>query len=196
MSVRECNPQAARMGGGPAAAAVLHHPPRGHAGGPGLDRRVRSHGRGVAALGHRLGHGRAPSRRSKRVPDGRVRDDVGVLCAELAEDLLAHLRVHNWTYDPVEQRRRARRAASGVAAERPARRDAAPPQLHVLADEVRRREPGDPSRARPVGRVDVPRHLAPRQPARRKRQPGSRPRRTCFRRRTLAPRTSATSSRG
>ena len=35
------------------------------------------------------------------VPDGRVRDDVSVMCAEFAEDLLAHLRVHNWTYDPV-----------------------------------------------------------------------------------------------
>lgn len=37
------------------------------------------------------------------VPDGRVRDDVAVLCAEFAEDLLEHLRVHNWTYDPVDQ---------------------------------------------------------------------------------------------
>lgn len=36
------------------------------------------------------------------VPDGRVRDDVSVLCAGFAEDLLAHLRVHNWTYDPVD----------------------------------------------------------------------------------------------
>jgi hypothetical protein len=36
------------------------------------------------------------------VPDGRVRDDVAVLCAQFAEDLLEHLRVHNWTYDPVE----------------------------------------------------------------------------------------------
>jgi hypothetical protein len=37
------------------------------------------------------------------VPDGRVRDDVAVLCADFAEDLLAHMRVHNWTYDPVGQ---------------------------------------------------------------------------------------------
>ncbi len=37
------------------------------------------------------------------VPDGRVRDDVAVLCAEFAEDLLAHMRVHNWTYDPAQQ---------------------------------------------------------------------------------------------
>ncbi|MFF0945021.1 hypothetical protein ACFYE2_12465 [Kocuria sp. CPCC 205300] len=37
------------------------------------------------------------------VPDGRVRDDVAVLCADFAEDLLEHLRVHNWTYDPVDQ---------------------------------------------------------------------------------------------
>ncbi len=35
------------------------------------------------------------------VPDGRVRDDVAVLCARFAEDLLTHLRVHNWTYDPI-----------------------------------------------------------------------------------------------
>ena len=35
------------------------------------------------------------------VPDGRVRDDVAILCADFAEDVLAHLRVHNWTYDPV-----------------------------------------------------------------------------------------------
>ncbi|KLN34188.1 hypothetical protein FB00_13500 [Cellulosimicrobium funkei] len=38
------------------------------------------------------------------VPDGRVRDDVAVLCAAFAEDLLAHMRVHNWTYDPVDER--------------------------------------------------------------------------------------------
>lgn len=37
------------------------------------------------------------------VPDGRVRDDVAELCAEFAEELLAHLRVHNWTYDPAQQ---------------------------------------------------------------------------------------------
>lgn len=39
--------------------------------------------------------------RIENVSDGRVRDDVAVLCADFAEDLLAHLRVHNWTYDPV-----------------------------------------------------------------------------------------------
>jgi len=38
------------------------------------------------------------------VPDGRVRDDVSSLCAEFAEDLLDHLRVHNWTYDPAGQK--------------------------------------------------------------------------------------------
>lgn len=38
------------------------------------------------------------------VPDGRVRDDVAEMCAEMAEDLLDHLRVHNWTYDPVDQK--------------------------------------------------------------------------------------------
>ncbi len=37
------------------------------------------------------------------VPDGRVRDDVSVLCAEFGEALLEHMRVHNWTYDPVDQ---------------------------------------------------------------------------------------------
>lgn len=37
------------------------------------------------------------------VPDGRVRDDVAQICASFAEDLLAHLRVHNWTFDPVDQ---------------------------------------------------------------------------------------------
>lgn len=37
------------------------------------------------------------------VPDGRVRDDVSVLCAEFAEALLDHMRVHNWTYDPVDR---------------------------------------------------------------------------------------------
>lgn len=41
--------------------------------------------------------------RTISVPDGRVRDDVAALCADFAEDLLAHLRVHNWTYDPVGQ---------------------------------------------------------------------------------------------
>ena len=39
--------------------------------------------------------------RVENVPDGRVRDDVAVLCADFAEDLLAHMRVHNWTYDPI-----------------------------------------------------------------------------------------------
>ena len=39
--------------------------------------------------------------RVENVPDGRVRDDVAGLCADFAEDLLAHMRVHNWTYDPV-----------------------------------------------------------------------------------------------
>ena len=38
------------------------------------------------------------------VPDGRVRDDVAALCAEFAEDLLEHMRVHNWTFDPVPQK--------------------------------------------------------------------------------------------
>lgn len=42
--------------------------------------------------------------RIRSVPDGRVRDDVAVLCAEFAEDLLAHLRVHNWTFDPAPQK--------------------------------------------------------------------------------------------
>lgn len=37
------------------------------------------------------------------VPDGRVRDDVAVMCADFAEDLLEHLRVHNWTYSPLPQ---------------------------------------------------------------------------------------------
>lgn len=41
--------------------------------------------------------------RIESVPDGRVRDDVAVLCAAFAEDLLEHLRVHNWTFDPVAQ---------------------------------------------------------------------------------------------
>ena len=41
--------------------------------------------------------------RIESVPDGRVRDDVGVLCATFGEDLLEHLRVHNWTFDPVPQ---------------------------------------------------------------------------------------------
>ncbi|MGY1592258.1 hypothetical protein ACI79D_09810 [Geodermatophilus sp. SYSU D00708] len=40
----------------------------------------------------------------KSVPDGRVRDDVAVLCVTFAEDLLEHLRVHNWTFDPVPQK--------------------------------------------------------------------------------------------
>lgn len=41
--------------------------------------------------------------RVESAPDGRVRDDVAIVCADFAEDLLAHLRVHNWTYDPVDQ---------------------------------------------------------------------------------------------
>ncbi|HET8559494.1 MAG TPA: hypothetical protein VFL69_03160, partial [Marmoricola sp.] len=42
--------------------------------------------------------------RIESVPDGRVRDDVAVLCATFAEDLLEHLRVHNWTFDPAPQK--------------------------------------------------------------------------------------------
>lgn len=45
--------------------------------------------------------GAEPTIRS--VPDGRVRDDVGVLCADFAEDLLEHMRVHNFTYDPAPE---------------------------------------------------------------------------------------------
>lgn len=41
--------------------------------------------------------------RIESVPDGRVRDDVAALCAAFAEDLLEHMRVHNWTFDPVPQ---------------------------------------------------------------------------------------------
>lgn len=41
--------------------------------------------------------------RVESAPDGRVRDDVAILCANFAEDLLDHFRVHNWTYDPVGQ---------------------------------------------------------------------------------------------
>lgn len=40
----------------------------------------------------------------RSVPDGRVRDDVAELAAEFAEDLLEHLRVHNWTFDPAPQK--------------------------------------------------------------------------------------------
>jgi len=43
------------------------------------------------------------------IPDGRVRDDVSDLCAQFAEDLLDHLRVHNWTYDPAGQKEDASR---------------------------------------------------------------------------------------
>ena len=39
----------------------------------------------------------------RSVPDGRVRDDVADLCAEFAEALLGHMRVHNWTYDPIDE---------------------------------------------------------------------------------------------
>lgn len=42
--------------------------------------------------------------RIESVPDGRVRDDVAGLSATFAEDLLEHLRVHNWTFDPVPQK--------------------------------------------------------------------------------------------
>jgi hypothetical protein len=42
--------------------------------------------------------------RIESVPDGRVRDDVADLAATFAEDLLEHLRVHNWTFDPVPQK--------------------------------------------------------------------------------------------
>lgn len=45
--------------------------------------------------------GTEPTVRS--VPDGRMRDDVGVLCADFAEDLLEHMRVHNYTYDPAPE---------------------------------------------------------------------------------------------
>ncbi|OBK86357.1 hypothetical protein [Mycolicibacter sinensis] len=42
--------------------------------------------------------------RIESVPDGRVRDDVAMLCVAFAEDLLEHLRVHNWTFDPVPEK--------------------------------------------------------------------------------------------
>lgn len=34
------------------------------------------------------------------VPDGRIRDDVSTLVANFGEELLAHMQVHNWSYDP------------------------------------------------------------------------------------------------
>lgn len=40
----------------------------------------------------------------RSVPDSRVRDDVAVLVAEFAEELLSHLRVHNWTFDPAPEK--------------------------------------------------------------------------------------------
>jgi hypothetical protein len=40
----------------------------------------------------------------KSASDGRVRDDVAALAATFAEDLLEHLRVHNWTFDPAPQK--------------------------------------------------------------------------------------------
>jgi len=49
--------------------------------------------------------GSEPTVRS--VPDGRVRDDVAVLSVAFAEDLLAHMRVHNWTFDPAPDPRHA-----------------------------------------------------------------------------------------
>lgn len=42
--------------------------------------------------------------RIESVPDARVRDEVAVQCADFAEDLLEHLRVHNWTFDPVPEK--------------------------------------------------------------------------------------------
>lgn len=42
--------------------------------------------------------------RIETVPDGRIRDDVSLLCASFAEDLLEHLRVHNWTFNPAPQK--------------------------------------------------------------------------------------------
>ena len=42
--------------------------------------------------------------RIESAPDGRIRDDVSVLCATFAEDLLEHMRVHNWTFDPAPQK--------------------------------------------------------------------------------------------
>jgi hypothetical protein len=42
--------------------------------------------------------------RIESVPDGRVRDDVAILCAAFAEALLEHLGVHNWTFSPVSQK--------------------------------------------------------------------------------------------
>jgi hypothetical protein len=38
------------------------------------------------------------------VPDGRIRDDVADLCADFAEALLGHMRVHNWTYEPIDEK--------------------------------------------------------------------------------------------
>ena len=40
----------------------------------------------------------------RSVPDGRMRDDVAELAALFAEDLLEHMRVHNWTFDPAPEK--------------------------------------------------------------------------------------------
>jgi hypothetical protein len=40
----------------------------------------------------------------RSVPDGRMRDDVAVLASAFAEDLLEHMRVHNWTFNPAPEK--------------------------------------------------------------------------------------------
>ena len=42
--------------------------------------------------------------RIESVADGRVRDDVAAICADFGEDLLEHLRVQNWSYDPIPKK--------------------------------------------------------------------------------------------
>ena len=116
MSVRTRDrPQAAGVGGGPPAAAVRHDPPRDRAARPGDDRRVRPHGRRVAPVGDRVGHGRLRAAHRVRPRRSCPRRRRRACAPTFAEDLLEHLRVHNWTFDPVaaEAPSRASSARSG-----------------------------------------------------------------------------------
>ena len=130
------------------------------------------------------------------VPDGRVRDDVAGLCADVRRGPAGAPARPQLDVRPGAAEAGARRPAAGVAPERPARRDAAPAQLHLLADQVRRRQPGHPARARPGRRAGCSATPPASATSTSSAPASSSATPTSSRRRTPAPRTSASSSRG
>ena len=140
-------------------------------------------------MGHRLGNRWLRAARSSPSPTA-VSATMSPCCArQFAEDLLEHLRVHNWTFDPVPQK-----PEPGDLRQVWLPNGQHIAMLHQLSYTYSQTKFGGENQEilRALGRrrgLDVPRHLPRRQPARRQRERDSWATPTSSRRRTPAPRT-------